>query len=103
MDRFRATASRALENTRCATMAHLLDEGERCSRRHRKKRSFAREAFERHDVDGILDFSEEGAIRVCEPGRLATGKEAQRGVDENFWHPEAIAKQEKINVAEAGT
>jgi ketosteroid isomerase-like protein len=70
-----------------------------CSRRHRKKHSFAGEAFNRHDVDGILEFWKEGAITVCEPGRLATGKEAQRGVYENFWDQDAIAKQEKISVA----
>jgi ketosteroid isomerase-like protein len=63
---------------------------------------FADEAFNRHDVDGVLDFYEEGAIMVYEPGRLAMGREALRGVYENFLNEDVIAKQEKINVVEAG-
>ncbi len=60
------------------------------------------DAFNRRDLEGVLAFYEDGATMVCEPGRLATGKAALRQVFENLFSLNAIARQEKINVVEAG-
>jgi ketosteroid isomerase-like protein len=36
------------------------------------------EAFNRGDVEAVLDFYEDGAVMVLEPGRLARGKDEMR-------------------------
>ena len=61
------------------------------------------EAFNRGDIEAILDFYEEGAVIVVEPGNLARGKEELRRVFE--WILTSIkgtAHQERTHVIEAG-
>jgi uncharacterized protein (TIGR02246 family) len=61
------------------------------------------QAFNRGDIEAVLDFYEEGAIMVVEPGRLATGKAELRSAFE--WiltNIKGTAKQEKSHVIEAG-
>ena len=61
------------------------------------------EAFNRGDLEAILDFYEEGASVVLEPGRIAKGKDELRTAYE--WilgNVKGVAKQEKTHVIEAG-
>jgi uncharacterized protein (TIGR02246 family) len=61
------------------------------------------EAFDRGDIEAILDFYEEGAVMVLEPGRLAAGKEELRTAFE--WmlaNIKGTAHQERTHVIEAG-
>lgn len=61
------------------------------------------EAFNRGDLKAILDFYEEGATMVLEPGRLATGKpELRRAYEWILSNIKGIAKQEKTHVIETG-
>ena len=62
----------------------------------------ADDAFNNRDLDGILAFYEDGAIMVYEPGHLAHGKVAVREVFENLLKLNAVAKQEKTDVVQAG-
>jgi ketosteroid isomerase-like protein len=64
--------------------------------------SLADEAFNCRDLEGVLAFYEDEAIMVYEPGRLATGKAALRRVFESLLDLNAIARQEKTNVVQAG-
>jgi uncharacterized protein (TIGR02246 family) len=61
------------------------------------------EAFNRGDIDAVLDFYEDGAVMVVEPGRLAAGKNEIRAVYEwIFANIKGVAKQEKTHVIETG-
>lgn len=61
------------------------------------------EAFNRGDIDAVLDFYEETAVVVAEPGRMAKGKSEIRAVYEwIFAHIKGTAKQEKTHVIETG-
>jgi uncharacterized protein (TIGR02246 family) len=61
------------------------------------------EAFNRGDLEAILDFYEEGATVVLEPGRLATGKsELQRSYEWILSNIKGVARQEKTHVIETG-
>jgi ketosteroid isomerase-like protein len=61
------------------------------------------EAFNRGDLEAILNSYEEGATVVLEPGRLASGKAELRSAYE--WilrNIKGVAKQEKTYVIETG-
>ena len=61
------------------------------------------EAFNRGDLEAILDFYEDEATIVVEPGRLATGKAELRATFEWILSSmKGIARQEKTHVIEAG-
>lgn len=61
------------------------------------------EAFNRGDLEAVLDFYEDGATMVVEPGRLANGKTELRAVYEwIFSNLTAVATQEKTHVIETG-
>lgn len=61
------------------------------------------EAFNRGDLEAILDFYEEGASVVLEPGRIAAGKdELRRAYEWILSNVKGVAKQEKTHVIEAG-
>jgi uncharacterized protein (TIGR02246 family) len=61
------------------------------------------EAFHRRDLEAILDFYEEGATMVTEPGRLVTGKpELRRAYEWILANINGIATQEKTHVIETG-
>jgi uncharacterized protein (TIGR02246 family) len=61
------------------------------------------EAFNRGDIEAVLNFYEDGATMVVEPGRLAAGKAELRRVYEwIFSNIKGAAKQEKTHVIEAG-
>lgn len=62
----------------------------------------ADDAFNNRDLEGVLDFYEDGAIMVYEPGHLATGKAALRQVFESLLSLNAVARQEKVDVVQAG-
>jgi ketosteroid isomerase-like protein len=62
----------------------------------------ADEAFNFRDLEAVLALYEDGAIMVYEPGHLATGKAALRRVFESLFHLNAVAKQEKSDVVQAG-
>jgi ketosteroid isomerase-like protein len=60
-------------------------------------------AFNRGDLEAVLDFYEGGAVMIAEPGRLATGKAEIRAAYEwIFAHIKGVARQEKTHVIEAG-
>jgi uncharacterized protein (TIGR02246 family) len=59
------------------------------------------EAFNRGDVNAILEFYEDHAVMVVEPGRLARGKEELRNTFENIVRSKVSTKQEKTHVLEA--
>jgi uncharacterized protein (TIGR02246 family) len=61
------------------------------------------EAFNRGDLETILDFYENDATMVLEPGRLATGKEElRRAYKWILTNIKGTAKQEKTHVIESG-
>ena len=61
------------------------------------------EAFNRGDLEAVLNFYEDEAVMVAEPGRLATGKTEIRAVYEwIFANVKGAARQEKTHVIEAG-
>jgi uncharacterized protein (TIGR02246 family) len=61
------------------------------------------EAFNCGDIDSILNFYEDDATIVIEPGRLATGKpELRRSFEWMFNNITGVAKQEKTHVIENG-
>jgi ketosteroid isomerase-like protein len=60
------------------------------------------EAFNRRDIEAILDFYEEGAAIVAEPGRIVQGKANIRQTFEAILGLEGVARQLKTNVIEAG-
>ena len=61
------------------------------------------EAFNRGDIEAVLDFYEDAAVMVVEPGRLATGKdELRRAFEWILTNIKGVAKQERTHVIEAG-
>jgi uncharacterized protein (TIGR02246 family) len=61
------------------------------------------EAFNCGDIEAILDFYEDGAVMVIEPGRLATGKdELRRTFEWMLTNIKGVAKQERTHVITAG-
>jgi uncharacterized protein (TIGR02246 family) len=60
------------------------------------------EAFNRRDIEAVLDFYEEDAVVVLEPGRAARGKAEIRAAFEWIFKLEGAAQQIKTNVVEAG-
>lgn len=61
------------------------------------------EAFNRGDIEAVLDFYEEDAVMVVEPNRLATGKAEIRATYEwIFANIKGTATQEKTDVIETG-
>lgn len=61
------------------------------------------EAFNRGDIEAMLEFYEDGAVIVAEPGKLATGKSEIRQTYE--WilsNMKGTARQEKTHVIETG-
>ena len=61
------------------------------------------EAFNRGDIEAVLDFYEDEAVMVVEPSRLARGKAEVRAVYEwIFANIRGTARQEKTHVIEAG-
>lgn len=60
------------------------------------------DAFNRGDLEAVLDFYEEEAVMVIEPGRLAKGKaELRQAYEWIFSNIKGVARQEKTNVIEA--
>ena len=60
-------------------------------------------AFNRRDLEAVLNFYEDEAVMVAEPGRLAKGKNEIRAVYEwIFANVKGTARQEKTHVIEAG-
>ena len=60
------------------------------------------EAFNRGDLEAVMDFYEEEAVIVVEPGRLATGRAEIRSAYEwIFKNIKGIARQEKTHVIES--
>lgn len=61
------------------------------------------EAFNRGDLEGVLDFYEETAVMIVEPHRTAAGKAEIRAVYEwIFANIKGAARQERTHVIEAG-
>ena len=61
------------------------------------------EAFNRGDIEAVLDFYEDDAVMVVEPSRLATGKAEIRATYEwIFANIKGTATQEKTHVIETG-
>lgn len=61
------------------------------------------EAFNRSDLEAVLDFYEDGAVVVAEPGRLAEGKPAIRALYAwIFSNLKGTARQEKTHLIETG-
>jgi uncharacterized protein (TIGR02246 family) len=61
------------------------------------------EAFNRRDIEAVLDLYEQGAAVVLQPGRLASGKAEIRAAYEwIFANINGNAKQEKTHVIETG-
>lgn len=59
------------------------------------------DAFNRGDVEAVLDFYEEEAVMVMEPGRLAYAKAELRQAFKAILESKATAKQIKTHVIEA--
>lgn len=60
------------------------------------------EAFNRGDIEAVLDCYEDEAVMVLEPGRLVQGKAAMREAFRAILGFEGVATQIKTNVIEAG-
>jgi ketosteroid isomerase-like protein len=58
-------------------------------------------AFNRGDLEAVLDFYEAAAVVVMEPGKLARGKAELREFFERVMRSGVFAKQLKTNVIEA--
>jgi uncharacterized protein (TIGR02246 family) len=59
-------------------------------------------AFNRGDLEAVLDFYEDGAVIVLGPGRLARGKAELRRAFEFMLQMEGVARQIKTHVIENG-
>jgi len=59
------------------------------------------EAFNRGDVDAVLDFYEDEAVVILEPGRVAQGKDKLREAFQFAFSLQPIARQIKTHVIEA--
>ncbi|HEY0428868.1 MAG TPA: nuclear transport factor 2 family protein [Pyrinomonadaceae bacterium] len=60
------------------------------------------EAFNRGDVEAVLEFYEDDAVVMIEPGRLARGKDEIRPAFEFIFGLQGTAKQIKTSVIESG-
>jgi uncharacterized protein (TIGR02246 family) len=60
------------------------------------------EAFNRGDIETVLNFYEDDAVVVLEPGRIARGKAQIRAAFEFIFNLEGAAKQIKTTVIETG-
>jgi uncharacterized protein (TIGR02246 family) len=61
------------------------------------------EAFNRGDLEAMLDFYEDGATLVAEPGRLVNGKiEIKQTYEWILSNIKGTARQEKTHVIETG-
>lgn len=61
------------------------------------------DAFNRGDIDALLDFYEDGAIVVAEPGKLARGKVQLRQIFQSILSDmKGSAKQQRTYVIENG-
>jgi ketosteroid isomerase-like protein len=58
-------------------------------------------AFNEGDLDTIMDFHDEAALVVPQPGVEARGKDAIREMYRKMLHPGMVARQLKIRVLEA--
>jgi ketosteroid isomerase-like protein len=58
-------------------------------------------AFNEGDLDTIMDFYDEAALVVPQPGVEARGKDAIREMYRKMLHPGMVARQLKIRVLEA--
>ena len=58
-------------------------------------------AFNRKDVDAVLEFYDDEAILVVEPGKCVSGKKALRKIFEKVFELNYIAEQEKMQVIES--
>src|ERR1043165_3141609 len=59
------------------------------------------EAFNRGDVDAVLDFYEDEAVVILEPGRVAQGKDKLREAFQFVFSLQPVARQIKTHVIEA--
>jgi uncharacterized protein (TIGR02246 family) len=59
-------------------------------------------AFNRGDLEAIVNFYEDEAVMVVEPGRLARGKAELRDIFAKLLRWQGIARQEKTHVIESG-
>ena len=59
------------------------------------------EAFNRGDIEAVLDFYEDEATVVLEPGRIVQGKERLREAFQFILGLQGVARQIKTNVIEA--
>jgi uncharacterized protein (TIGR02246 family) len=59
------------------------------------------EAFNRGDIEAVLDFYEDNAIVVLEPGRFVQGKASLREAFERLLGWQGVATQSKTEVIEA--
>jgi len=60
------------------------------------------EAFNRGDIEAVLEFYEDDAAVVVEPGRIVRGKDAIRAAFEFVFTLNGTAKQLRMNVIESG-
>ncbi|MDQ3817093.1 MAG: SgcJ/EcaC family oxidoreductase [Acidobacteriota bacterium] len=60
------------------------------------------EAFNRGDLEAVLDFYEDGAVVVLEPGRTVQGKAGLREAFQAIFALDGVARQIKTAVIEAG-
>ena len=60
------------------------------------------EALNEGDIEAILDFYEDGAVMVAEPGRIVQGKANMRETFEAILRLKGVARQLKTHVIEAG-
>lgn len=58
-------------------------------------------AFNNKDIEAVLEFYEDDATLVMEPGKLASGKIALRNFFETVFKYNGVAKQDKIKIIEA--
>jgi uncharacterized protein (TIGR02246 family) len=58
-------------------------------------------AFNKGDLDSLLDFYEEKAVIVTEPGKFASGKDELRRFFEQIMASKPLARQLKTHVIEA--
>ncbi|HEX8891402.1 MAG TPA: SgcJ/EcaC family oxidoreductase [Pyrinomonadaceae bacterium] len=59
------------------------------------------EAFNRGDVDAVLDFYEDEAVVVLEPGRVVQGRDKLREAFQFVFGLQPVVRQIKTNVIEA--
>lgn len=60
------------------------------------------EAFNRGDIEAVLNFYDDEAVVVLEPGRVVRGKAALRAAFESIFSLQGVARQIKTHVIETG-